>query len=218
MVPFELFDQPWILFRDEHGDAAVIQDECAHRACPLSVGSISNGHAVCAYHGAIPIASAGTVLQGCCPLLCPLGVISNRLDCPPWQQTAEARRCLTNVACCQLRFPPAPDPPFLTRHLLPRRLGAQRQGRGDVHAVHQPVPQRGGQGAAHRGEARLRVGLDRCATSVRCVLNLASTCMAGQRLLGRSPFGCSCIGCCVGDTCSALHCWVGPPTRRAPPL
>ena len=35
---FELFGEPWVLFRDEKGAAACVKDECAHRACPLSLG------------------------------------------------------------------------------------------------------------------------------------------------------------------------------------
>jgi hypothetical protein len=39
MVPLELFGQTWVLFRDESGAAACVRDECAHRACPLSLGT-----------------------------------------------------------------------------------------------------------------------------------------------------------------------------------
>ncbi len=31
MVPFELLEQPWVLFRDEQGRPACVRDECAHR-------------------------------------------------------------------------------------------------------------------------------------------------------------------------------------------
>jgi chlorophyllide a oxygenase len=51
MVPFELFGQTWVLFRDERGGAACVRDECAHRACPLSLGSVVDGRIRCAYHG-----------------------------------------------------------------------------------------------------------------------------------------------------------------------
>jgi hypothetical protein len=51
MVPFDLFGEPWVLFRDEHGRAACLRDECAHRACPLSLGKVVNGQAECPYHG-----------------------------------------------------------------------------------------------------------------------------------------------------------------------
>jgi hypothetical protein len=39
MIPFDLFNVPWLLFRDSDGQAACIKDECAHRACPLSLVS-----------------------------------------------------------------------------------------------------------------------------------------------------------------------------------
>ena len=51
LYPFELFDQPWVMFRDSHGKIACIKDECAHRACPLSLGKIVDGKLQCAYHG-----------------------------------------------------------------------------------------------------------------------------------------------------------------------
>ncbi|KAL4419930.1 hypothetical protein ABPG75_007028 [Micractinium tetrahymenae] len=51
MVPFELFGQMWVLFRDESGRAACVHDECAHRACPLSLGTVEDGRVQCAYHG-----------------------------------------------------------------------------------------------------------------------------------------------------------------------
>eukprot|EP00955_Chlamydomonas_euryale_P027806 293431-Chlamydomonas_euryale.AAC.1 len=51
MVPFDMFGEPWVLFRDEHGQAACIADSCAHRACPISSGTVEAGRAVCPYHG-----------------------------------------------------------------------------------------------------------------------------------------------------------------------
>lgn len=51
MVPIELFNENWVLFRDENGQPACIKDTCAHRACPLSLGKVDNGQVVCAYHG-----------------------------------------------------------------------------------------------------------------------------------------------------------------------
>ena len=36
-LPFELFGEPWVLFRDASGAPACVKDECAHRACPLSL-------------------------------------------------------------------------------------------------------------------------------------------------------------------------------------
>lgn len=50
-LAFELFDHCWVLFRDQTGAIACIQDECAHRACPLSLGQVVNGKIQCPYHG-----------------------------------------------------------------------------------------------------------------------------------------------------------------------
>lgn len=50
-VPFDLFGQPWVLFRNEAGEPACVRDECAHRACPLSLGKVIDGNIQCAYHG-----------------------------------------------------------------------------------------------------------------------------------------------------------------------
>ncbi|KAG1671959.1 hypothetical protein FOA52_013331 [Chlamydomonas sp. UWO 241] len=51
MVPFEMFGEAWVLFRGEDGKPACVSDACAHRACPLSVGTIKDGQVTCAYHG-----------------------------------------------------------------------------------------------------------------------------------------------------------------------
>lgn len=51
LVPIELFGQPWVMFRDQKGHAACVRDECAHRACPLSAGSVVEGQVQCPYHG-----------------------------------------------------------------------------------------------------------------------------------------------------------------------
>ena len=40
LIPVELFGEPWVLFRDADGAAACVKDECAHRACPLSLGKV----------------------------------------------------------------------------------------------------------------------------------------------------------------------------------
>lgn len=50
-VPFELFGQAWVLFRDSEGRPACVLDECAHRGCPLSLGQVVDGNLVCPYHG-----------------------------------------------------------------------------------------------------------------------------------------------------------------------
>ena len=51
-MPFELFGQAWVLFRDAEGRPACVLDECAHRACPLSIGRVVDGQVECLYHGA----------------------------------------------------------------------------------------------------------------------------------------------------------------------
>lgn len=51
MIPFELFGEPWVLFRDAQGSVGCVRDSCAHRACPLSLGMVSGGQITCAYHG-----------------------------------------------------------------------------------------------------------------------------------------------------------------------
>lgn len=51
LIPITLLGEPWVLFRDANGVAGCLRDECAHRACPLSLGSIDNGQVVCPYHG-----------------------------------------------------------------------------------------------------------------------------------------------------------------------
>eukprot|EP00887_Chlorella_sp_A99_P005281 scaffold1.g5281.t1 len=50
MVPFELFGEAWVLFRDAEGQAACVRDECAHRACPLSLGRVVDGQVECGLH------------------------------------------------------------------------------------------------------------------------------------------------------------------------
>eukprot|EP00239_Pterosperma_sp_CCMP1384_P004652 CAMPEP_0197853928 /NCGR_PEP_ID=MMETSP1438-20131217/23704_1 /TAXON_ID=1461541 /ORGANISM="Pterosperma sp., Strain CCMP1384" /LENGTH=559 /DNA_ID=CAMNT_0043468505 /DNA_START=206 /DNA_END=1885 /DNA_ORIENTATION=- len=51
LIPITLFNEPWVLFRDGNGDVGCIRDECAHRACPLSLGQNHNGCVQCPYHG-----------------------------------------------------------------------------------------------------------------------------------------------------------------------
>jgi len=51
MVPFELFGQPWVMFRSDDGTVGCLYDQCAHRACPLSLGKVSGSRVACAYHG-----------------------------------------------------------------------------------------------------------------------------------------------------------------------
>jgi phenylpropionate dioxygenase-like ring-hydroxylating dioxygenase large terminal subunit len=40
-----------VLFRDESGAPAVLEDRCAHRNTPLSIGTVKQGRLHCAYHG-----------------------------------------------------------------------------------------------------------------------------------------------------------------------
>ena len=51
MLPFDLFDVPWVLFRGANGEIGCVKDECAHRACPLSLGKVVEGKVQCPYHG-----------------------------------------------------------------------------------------------------------------------------------------------------------------------
>lgn len=51
MIPFDLFNVPWVAFRDEKGQAGCVKDECAHRACPISLGKLVEGKVQCPYHG-----------------------------------------------------------------------------------------------------------------------------------------------------------------------
>lgn len=51
LIPFELEGNPWVLFRSASGRPGCIYDECAHRACPLSLGQVKEGRLQCAYHG-----------------------------------------------------------------------------------------------------------------------------------------------------------------------
>jgi len=63
LAAFDLYGDPWVLFRPPPSDGAdplltppppvsCLLDECAHRACPLSLGQVTRGGAVqCPYHG-----------------------------------------------------------------------------------------------------------------------------------------------------------------------
>lgn len=51
LFPVELFGEDWVIFRGKDGRASCIKDQCAHRACPLSLGSVENGVVACPYHG-----------------------------------------------------------------------------------------------------------------------------------------------------------------------
>ncbi|KAH7422540.1 hypothetical protein KP509_12G013500 [Ceratopteris richardii] len=51
MVPFECFEEPWVIFRGKDGRVGCVQNSCAHRACPLHLGSVNDGCIQCPYHG-----------------------------------------------------------------------------------------------------------------------------------------------------------------------
>ena len=50
-VPIDCFEQPWVIFRGEDGKPGCVRNTCAHRACPLDLGSVNNGRIQCPYHG-----------------------------------------------------------------------------------------------------------------------------------------------------------------------
>ncbi|KAE9605848.1 hypothetical protein Lal_00025226 [Lupinus albus] len=51
MVPIECFEEPWVIFRGKNGEPGCVQNTCAHRACPLHLGSVNEGRIQCPYHG-----------------------------------------------------------------------------------------------------------------------------------------------------------------------
>lgn len=54
-VPIDCFNEPWVIFRGQDGKAGCIRDECAHRACPLSLGTLVDGKVQCPYHGELTL-------------------------------------------------------------------------------------------------------------------------------------------------------------------
>jgi vanillate O-demethylase monooxygenase subunit len=46
-----LLDRPVVLYRQESGAVVALEDRCAHRAFPLSVGRLDGDNVVCGYHG-----------------------------------------------------------------------------------------------------------------------------------------------------------------------
>ncbi|MDU1670098.1 MAG: Rieske 2Fe-2S domain-containing protein, partial [Bradyrhizobium sp.] len=48
---FTLLGQPIVLFLDDKGEPAALEDRCCHRTARLSKGWCNNGHVVCGYHG-----------------------------------------------------------------------------------------------------------------------------------------------------------------------
>ena len=51
MYQVQLFNEPLILYRDLHNKVVCLQDRCAHRSTPLSLGRVVNGLIECRYHG-----------------------------------------------------------------------------------------------------------------------------------------------------------------------
>ncbi|CAA0827906.1 Chlorophyllide a oxygenase- chloroplastic [Striga hermonthica] len=51
MVPIDCFEEPWVLFRGKDGTPGCVRNTCAHRACPLHLGSVNEGRIQCPYHG-----------------------------------------------------------------------------------------------------------------------------------------------------------------------
>ena len=49
--PFTLLGQPIVLFLDDKGEPAALEDRCCNRTARLSKGWCNNGHVVCGYHG-----------------------------------------------------------------------------------------------------------------------------------------------------------------------
>ncbi|KAF7816854.1 chlorophyllide a oxygenase, chloroplastic [Senna tora] len=50
MIPIECFEEPWFIFRGNDGKPGCVQNTCAHRACPLHLGSVNEGRIQCRYH------------------------------------------------------------------------------------------------------------------------------------------------------------------------
>ena len=61
LLQLQLFEHPWVLFRDAQGGACCIQDTCAHRACPLSLGSVQQ------VRGRPPVCACSTRLRATAP-------------------------------------------------------------------------------------------------------------------------------------------------------
>lgn len=48
---FSLYDEPFVLFKDQNGQLICLTDRCPHRAARLSDGQIIDGKIECSYHG-----------------------------------------------------------------------------------------------------------------------------------------------------------------------
>nr|XP_029122527.1 chlorophyllide a oxygenase, chloroplastic-like [Elaeis guineensis] len=51
MIPIDCFEEPWVIFRGKDGKPGCVRNTCAHRACPLHLGSVNEGRIQCPYHG-----------------------------------------------------------------------------------------------------------------------------------------------------------------------
>ncbi|MQL79406.1 hypothetical protein Taro_011831 [Colocasia esculenta] len=51
MIPIDCFEEPWVIFRGKDGRPGCVGNTCAHRACPLHLGSVNEGRIQCPYHG-----------------------------------------------------------------------------------------------------------------------------------------------------------------------
>ena len=50
-VPIDCFEEQWVIFRGKDKRPGCVQNTCAHRACPLDLGSVNEGRITCPYHG-----------------------------------------------------------------------------------------------------------------------------------------------------------------------
>jgi phenylpropionate dioxygenase-like ring-hydroxylating dioxygenase large terminal subunit len=50
-MPVQLFNEPLVIFRGKSGQFVCLQDRCAHRSAPLSIGAWKDGVVECRYHG-----------------------------------------------------------------------------------------------------------------------------------------------------------------------
>jgi len=72
-----LLDRPVVLYRRESGDVTALEDRCAHRAYPLSEGTLEGDLLVCAYHG-FTYDAAGTCVRVPSQVNVPTGVCVRR--------------------------------------------------------------------------------------------------------------------------------------------
>lgn len=46
-----IYEKPYVVFRDDQGNVAVLLDKCLHRSAQLSLGKVCKGKITCPYHG-----------------------------------------------------------------------------------------------------------------------------------------------------------------------